>query len=262
MVSSPSAAGFTRAVERVVGRLVANDPAIGRGPQHRAAGLGAESDRHHAVGDRRRRAARRAARRVQLIMRIGGGPGGDAGELQVTVLPRITAPCRTHLRDAGAVGRGAVPAVDRRTHLGRHVEGVDDILHPDRKARAAAAGGGTVECARLRDCGIGIELTHARITLSWSSMRARQARTTASQVKVSAAMPRTISVAESSLRCGAGAVTRGGLPLRRRRRRHAPATSRRGRAMNFSTSPSIFGSNLFDALATRSTSTRLPACAW
>src|ERR1700722_860564 len=53
----------------------------------------------------------------------------------------------------------------------------------------------------------GSKLTQALITESWSAMRARQARATASQVNVPAAMPRTISVAESSLRC-ADAVTR------------------------------------------------------
>ena len=70
-------AGF---VERVVGRLEAEDAAIGARAQHRAAGLGAERRRHHVVGDRRRRAARRAARRVRGIVRIGRLRRRHAGE--------------------------------------------------------------------------------------------------------------------------------------------------------------------------------------
>ena len=44
--------------QHAIGRLVAGDAAIGRRPDHRAAGLAADGDRHHAGGDRRRRAGR------------------------------------------------------------------------------------------------------------------------------------------------------------------------------------------------------------
>ena len=59
-------------------RLEPDDAAIGRRPDHRAAGLRADRQRHHEIGDRRRRAARRAARREARGC-AGSTSGRDGG---------------------------------------------------------------------------------------------------------------------------------------------------------------------------------------
>ena len=58
--------------DRAVRRLDAIDAAKGRRPDHRAVGLRADGERHHAGGDRRRRAGGRAAGRAFEIVRIAG----------------------------------------------------------------------------------------------------------------------------------------------------------------------------------------------
>ena len=145
------------AVERAERRLEAEHAAIGGRPQHRAAGLRAEGDRHHAVGDRRARAARRAARRARGIVRVGRDARRHAGEFAGHGLAEDDGARRAHEADAGGVGRRPVAAIDRRAHLGRLVEGVDDVLHADRHAMQRPALARAVERARLRERQLGID---------------------------------------------------------------------------------------------------------
>ena len=62
------------------GRAIAEHAAERGGPDGRAGGLGADRERHHEVGDRRGRAARRAAGRAREVVRIAGRAGMQVGE--------------------------------------------------------------------------------------------------------------------------------------------------------------------------------------
>ena len=145
------------AIERAEGGLEAEHAAIGGGAQHRAAGLRAERRRHHQVGDRRARSARRAAGRMGRVVRIGGDARRHAGEFAGHGLAEDHGACRAHQRDAGGVGDGPVAAIDRRAHLGRQVGGVDDVLDADRHAMQRAARGTAVEVVRLAQRELGID---------------------------------------------------------------------------------------------------------
>ena len=63
-------------------RLDAIDAAEGRRPDHRAIGLRADCERHHAGGDRRRRTGRRAARRARGVMRVARRTRMEIGEFR------------------------------------------------------------------------------------------------------------------------------------------------------------------------------------
>ena len=107
-------------------------------PDHRSAGLRAQCERDHAAPDGCSRARRRSARRVAMIVRIecrrrvvcrerrgrGLAHDGGAGLLQ-----------QHHHRGIRA---RLVAAIDFRTHLGRHVLGVDDVLDADGNAAQRA----------------------------------------------------------------------------------------------------------------------------
>ena len=137
------------AAELAKARLVADDAAEGRRPDRRAAGLGAEPDRHLEIGDRGGRAARRAARRVRRIVRMDGFPGMAVGEFGRHRLAEDDPAGGADQRDAGGIGKGPVAAVDRRAVLGRHVDRVDDVLDPDRNPGQQARSPGAVDRARL-----------------------------------------------------------------------------------------------------------------
>ena len=94
--------------EQAEARLEADDAAIGRRPDHRAAGLRADRQRHHEIGDRRGRAARRAAGRdAPGCAGWSVGPGWRLANSVVTVLPssdrrrRRAAGSRRWRREAG-----------------------------------------------------------------------------------------------------------------------------------------------------------------
>ena len=182
------------AVEGAEGRLEAEHAAIGRRAKHRAAGLRAERGRHHEVGDRGARSARRAAGRMRDVVRIGGGARRHAGEFAGDGLAQDHRAGRARERDAGGVGRRPVAAIDRRAHLGRQVGGVDDVLDADRHAVQRPARRAAVELARLRerqfriDAGPGVDVVLALSDAS-EAMRA----TTASQVVSPATRPRARS---------------------------------------------------------------------
>ena len=89
-------------------------------------------------------------------------PGVMEASSVVTVLPMITAPaCAQPPHDRRIVPRPAA-GVDRRAVLGRHVGGVDDVLHPDREAvqqpERPAGGAVAVERLRLLQDMVGIEI--------------------------------------------------------------------------------------------------------
>ena len=138
------------------GRLVADHAAIGGRPDHRAAGLGAEGERHMAVGHRGGRARRRAARRVAGIVRIGGRAGMAVGEFRRHRLAHdhgVGGPAERH---AGGVAERHLALEDRRVVAGRHVVGVDDVLDADRHAAQHAFPDG-VGGLGLGDRQVGIE---------------------------------------------------------------------------------------------------------
>ena len=123
-------------------RLEPDDPAAARRDPDRAAAVGALGDRHQPGGDRRRRAAARAARHPGGVPRRHGRRGtlglGVAGraELRGARLAQADHPRRRdpahdlvvevgdevgeHRRpEAGAHARGRVEVLDRRRHAGQ-----------------------------------------------------------------------------------------------------------------------------------------------
>ena len=62
------------------------------------------------------------------------GPGWVPANSAVTVLPRMTRARLAQDRHRRRVRRRAVPRIDRRAHLRRHVGGIEDVLDPDRHA--------------------------------------------------------------------------------------------------------------------------------
>ncbi len=120
--------------EHIEARLEADDAAIGRGTDHRAAGLRADRQRHHEIGDRRGRAARRSAGRETEIVRVAGRAGMAVGEFGGDGLAEQHA--ARSARQGGGTGGEAGPAagIDRRAVAGRHVGGIEDVLDPERYA--------------------------------------------------------------------------------------------------------------------------------
>ena len=136
-------------IDGVVGRLVAEDAAERRRPQHRAAGLRAERRRHHVVGDRGRRAARRTAGRVRGIVRVGGFRRRAAGKFASRRLAEDERAGAAQQRHAGGVRLRAIAAIDRRTHLGRPIVRVDGVFQSDGNAVQRPARRCAIERARL-----------------------------------------------------------------------------------------------------------------
>ena len=100
--------------DQPVRRLEAVDAAERRRPDHRAVGLAAERERHHADGDGSRRAARRAAGGVLRIVRIAGLAGRVGRELGGHRLAEDDRACRAQHRHHGRVMRPAcVPRAAR-----------------------------------------------------------------------------------------------------------------------------------------------------
>src|SRR5438876_902865 len=71
---------------------------------------------------------------VRRIARVGGLPGGEAGELGRDRLAEHDCAGGAGERDAGGVRRRAMALVDRRAIAGRYVGGVDQVLDCDRDA--------------------------------------------------------------------------------------------------------------------------------
>ena len=142
-------------------RLEAEHAAERRRAHHRAVGLRADRERHHAGRDRGGGAGRRAARRAVEIVRIARLARMEIGELRGHRLADDDgaggAEPRHHLRVTARAAAGEL----RRAAFGRHVLGVEDILHRHRNAvqRPGRITGETmlVERARLRQRMVGIE---------------------------------------------------------------------------------------------------------
>ena len=124
-------------------------------------------------------------------------PGVKQANSVVTVLPRTIAPARPRQRDAGGVGRRAMPLIDRRAVAGRHVGGVDQVLDRDRDAVQRAARRPPRRAAAPRRAPPrGSRYCQAPTTGSRAAMRSRQAATRASAVSWPAAICRAASRAE------------------------------------------------------------------
>ncbi len=113
------------------GRLESEDAAVGGRPDNRAGCLGADGERHHAIGDGGRRAARRAPRRAFQIQGVGGRSGRREGQLGGD---RLAENDRARLAQHGhrrrVLARPPAP-VERAAALGGHVGGVEDVLDAD-----------------------------------------------------------------------------------------------------------------------------------
>ena len=95
--------------------------------------MGAKGQWHHEVGDRRRRAGGAAGRCMVRVVRVPGGDRAlDGGELVGDGLAQNDPAGGADQGDAGGVAVGPVSPVNWRAVLGRHVVGIDDILHRDR----------------------------------------------------------------------------------------------------------------------------------
>ena len=122
------------AIERADRRLEAEAAAIARRPDGRADHLGAERGAHHAGGDRRRRAAARSAGRAAQVIRVARAArmgGGEFGRHRLAEDDRAGFAQRGHGR---GVALRAPAGEERRAVLGRHVDGLDDVLDADRHA--------------------------------------------------------------------------------------------------------------------------------
>ena len=85
-------------------------------------------------GDRRGRAARRAAGRALGIVRIAGLAGMEIGVLRGHGLAHDHGAGRAQPGDRGRVAPRRAAGPQRRAELGRHVAGVEDVLDADRHA--------------------------------------------------------------------------------------------------------------------------------
>ena len=185
---------------RPIARLEPDDAAIGRRADHRAAGLRADRQRHHEIGDRRGRAARRAAGRVQpdyAGCEVGAGMAvGELGGDRLAQQDRAGGARQAH--GAGVETRPAA-GIDRRAVAGRHVGGIEDVLDAERHALQQPGCRASLERAAASAASPS-RWAQARTTGSRSRMRSRQLCTTASAVRV----PSSISPAKlvADRRCG------------------------------------------------------------
>ena len=132
-VSSRSLSRLMPAVEcQPCDGLKPTTPQNDAGPDDRAGGLGAVGERDHPVGDRGGRPARGAARRAVEVVRVAGRRRLVGGELGRHRLAEDHRALLAQPGDAVGVARRPVALVDRRAVRGRHVGGVDDVLHADR----------------------------------------------------------------------------------------------------------------------------------
>jgi hypothetical protein len=92
------------------------------------------------------------------IVRVGGRGRRHAGEFAGRGLAQDHGAGAAQQRNASRIRRRPVAAIDRRTHLGRHIERIDDVLDPDRHAVQRAAARFAIERMRLRKRQFRIEL--------------------------------------------------------------------------------------------------------
>ena len=156
------------AVDAAEARLDADHAAESRWPDHRAAGLRAQGNRHHAVGHRRGRAARGAARRMRKVVRIARRRRMVEREFRGRGLAEDDAACAAQQSHGRGVGARTMARVDRGVVFGRHVRGVEHVLDAHGHAVQRTARRRFVERAGLcercvaGDVHPGFELTVAR----------------------------------------------------------------------------------------------------
>src|SRR6185437_3564864 len=166
----------TRETQLAERRLVAGDAAERRRARDRSRGLRAERERDHAIGDRRRRAARRSAWRARRIVRIARLAWPEARELGRHRLAEHDRAGSARRRNAGGVPVRTAAAIDRRAESGRHVEGVEEVLHRDRHPEERAGRRRTIGFLRLRKRLLAREVL-PRSDLALTKVDARKART-------------------------------------------------------------------------------------
>ena len=132
-----------------IGGLQANDAIVGRRTQHRADGLGAQSDGAHSRGDGDGRTAAGTTRSVGRVPRIQGGRGVETGEFGGHRLAHHYCSGLLQTGQYGGVLVGHEVGVYPRAGRGRDSSRVEDVLDPHRDA---------VERARI---GHGIQLALA-----------------------------------------------------------------------------------------------------
>ena len=122
------------AIDRADRRLEAEAAAETRWPQDRPEHLRADPDADRADSDRGRGAAARAAGRAGQVPRIARGARLHPGEFGRHRLAEDQCARVAQSRDAGGVAVPLKAREQRRTILGRHIDGLDDVLDPNRHA--------------------------------------------------------------------------------------------------------------------------------
>ncbi len=175
-------------------RLVSGDAAISRGPDHRAAGLGAERNRQHARRDRGRGARRRAARRVRGIARVAGGGRLQARELGGDGLAEDHAAGPPHRHDHGGIGSsadGRHRSASRRRSGNRRCRRCPSCRPAGRAAASAA------RLSALRRAASMSSAVNAPISPSRAAIASAHISTTARGVEAPASIRRARSSADS-----------------------------------------------------------------
>ena len=184
------------AVDEAVGRLEGEDAAERGRADRRSSGLGSEGERDHTIGDGGGGAAGRSAGRVIRVVRVPRRAGRAKGELGGHRLAEDERAGLAECGDGGAVAGRLVALVERGAVPGGRFGGVEDVLHAERHAVQRPGGRHGVgrpgrEQGRPRES----SAAQAWTSGSRSSIRARQARTSASEVSAPSAMRRAASLA-------------------------------------------------------------------
>ena len=146
-------------------RLHPIDAVEGGRADRAAAGLRAEGQRQHAIRHRGAGTGGGAARVARRVMRVAGerpaAAGGEFHGIGLAEDHRALAP-----RDADAGGVAALPQalVDRRVVAGRHVGGVDHVLHAERQAVQHAPDIGLVDLAGVGEGQHRVKVAKALVT--------------------------------------------------------------------------------------------------
>jgi len=92
------------------------------------------------------------------VVRIDGRPWCHAGEFRGYRLAQDDGAGRAQERHARRIAGGAIAAIDRRSHLGRQTDGIDNVLDPNRDPVQRAAAGSAIKLARLTQRQRGIHI--------------------------------------------------------------------------------------------------------
>ena len=157
-------------------RTIAERSAERRRPRGRSGGLRADRKRHHGSCDGGGRSAGRASGGAFRVPRIARLAGMNVRELGRDRLAHEHAAGLARKSDACRIAPRPMAFEDRRAVLGRHVRGVDDVLHAIGHADERPALVAAVEFPCLFDRGIRIEVL-PRLHLRFAFDDAIEART-------------------------------------------------------------------------------------